>query len=32
MVGSLLAGTSESHGDVNIMNGRKFKQYREWDH
>jgi IMP dehydrogenase len=28
MVGSLLAGTSESPGDVVIMNGRKFKQYR----
>ncbi|EKF86477.1 IMP dehydrogenase [Methanobacterium formicicum] len=28
MVGSLLAGTTESPGDVVIMNGRKFKQYR----
>ncbi|MBI5680835.1 MAG: IMP dehydrogenase [Methanobacterium sp.] len=28
MVGSLLAGTYESPGDVVIMNGRKFKQYR----
>lgn len=28
MVGSLLAGTSESPGEVVIMNGRKFKQYR----
>lgn len=31
MLGSLLAGTHESPGDVVIMNGRKFKQYREWD-
>ena len=28
MLGSLLAGTHESPGDVVIMNGRKFKQYR----
>jgi IMP dehydrogenase len=28
MLGSLLAGTTESPGDVVIMNGRKFKQYR----
>ncbi len=28
MLGSLLAGTYESPGDVVIMNGRKFKQYR----
>ncbi|WP_321421872.1 IMP dehydrogenase [uncultured Methanobacterium sp.] len=28
MVGSLLAGTTESPGEVVIMNGRKFKQYR----
>jgi IMP dehydrogenase len=28
MVGSLLAGTHESPGDVVIMNGRKYKQYR----
>jgi len=28
MVGSLLAGTAESPGEVVIMNGRKFKQYR----
>ncbi|NYB52432.1 MAG: IMP dehydrogenase [Methanobacteriaceae archaeon] len=28
MLGSLLAGTSESPGEVVIMNGRKFKQYR----
>ncbi|OEC86115.1 MULTISPECIES: IMP dehydrogenase [Methanobacterium] len=28
MLGSLLAGTHEAPGDVVIMNGRKFKQYR----
>lgn len=28
MMGSLLAGTYEAPGDVVIMNGRKFKQYR----
>jgi IMP dehydrogenase len=28
MLGSLLAGTQEAPGDVVIMNGRKFKQYR----
>lgn len=28
MLGSLLAGTYEAPGDVVIMNGRKFKQYR----
>jgi len=28
MVGSLLAGTNEAPGDVVIMNGRKYKQYR----
>ncbi|MTK64091.1 MAG: IMP dehydrogenase [Methanobacterium sp.] len=28
MLGSLLAGTREAPGDVVIMNGRKFKQYR----
>jgi len=28
MLGSLLAGTHEAAGDVVIMNGRKFKQYR----
>jgi len=28
MIGSLLAGTFESPGEVVIMNGRKFKQYR----
>lgn len=28
MVGSLMAGTTESPGEVVIMNGRKFKQYR----
>jgi IMP dehydrogenase len=28
MLGSLLAGTHESPGEVVIMNGRKFKQYR----
>jgi IMP dehydrogenase len=28
MLGSLLAGTTESPGEVVIMNGRKFKQYR----
>lgn len=28
MVGSLLAGTHEAPGDVVIMNGRKYKQYR----
>lgn len=28
MAGSLLAGTAESPGEVVIMNGRKFKQYR----
>lgn len=28
MMGSLLAGTQESPGEVVIMNGRKFKQYR----
>lgn len=28
MLGSLLAGTHESPGDIVIMNGRKFKQYR----
>jgi len=28
MMGSLLAGTREAPGDVVIMNGRKFKQYR----
>ncbi|MDD3985751.1 MAG: IMP dehydrogenase, partial [Methanobacterium sp.] len=28
LLGSLLAGTQESPGDVVIMNGRKFKQYR----
>ncbi len=28
MVGSLLAGTYEAPGDVVIMNGRKYKQYR----
>jgi IMP dehydrogenase len=28
MLGSLLAGTQEAPGDVVIMNGRKYKQYR----
>lgn len=28
MMGSLLAGTQEAPGDVVIMNGRKYKQYR----
>ncbi|WP_066972428.1 IMP dehydrogenase [Methanobrevibacter filiformis] len=28
MLGSLLAGTYESPGDVVVMNGRKYKQYR----
>lgn len=28
MVGNLLAGTYESPGDVVVMNGRKYKQYR----
>lgn len=28
MIGSLLAGTKEAPGEVVIMNGRKFKQYR----
>ena len=28
MLGSLLAGTTESPGEMTIRNGRKYKQYR----